>query len=84
MRHKFSDFLYNFFFVDLDKKQISHTKFLSVVGGLLMLVMFAYAVINGSSIGYDIWLVVGVALLGNRTLNKIAHHKYKDKPTDEK
>ena len=77
---QFTSFLYNFLFVDQAKNRMSHTKFLSIAGGLVMIAMFPYAVIHGSAIEYEMWLVFAVCFLGNRTINKIAEIKMKGKP----
>jgi len=62
--------------IDQKTGRPSHTKLLSVLAGMVMIAMFPYAVIYGSEAGYDLWLVFGAAILGNRTINNIAKQRY--------
>jgi hypothetical protein len=69
-------FLLQLFILDNQGKP-SHTKLFSVCGYLVLLFLFPYAVIMGSKIGYEFWLVALVTLIGNRSLNKFAELKNK-------
>jgi len=55
--------------IDQDKKQISHTKFWSNVGYLIMCVAFLHQVWD-STASTELYLVFGGIVVGNRTLNK--------------
>ena len=62
-------FIYNFLFMDDGK--ISHTKFWSNLGYGIMCWSFVHVVLEGSTaINYELWLLFGVVVIGNRTLKK--------------
>lgn len=71
------NFLYNFLFVDQKSKLISHTKFFSVIGYIILCVMFPYAVLMGSKVDYMFWGLFGAVVVGNRSLNKAIANKDK-------
>lgn len=62
-------------FIDQDTGKYSTNKLWTNIASIITLVMFPYAVIYGSKIGYEMWLVILVTFIGNRTLNKIASKK---------
>jgi len=64
-------FLYQFLFVDQKSGTLSHTKFWSQAGYLIMCWAFVYIVWTGETkIGYELWLVFGSVVVGNRTVAK--------------
>lgn len=65
----FFQFLYHFMFIDQSSGMVSQTKFFSIIGYALWCWLFPYAVINGSGASMDLWLVFGIVVIGNRTLN---------------
>ena len=70
-RGKIRTFFYwlgQFLFIDQIGGYLSHTKFWSNVGYLIWTGLFPYAVMVGSKASYDLWLVFGVVVIGNRTL----------------
>lgn len=62
--------LYNFFFLDA-KRNVSHTKFFSVLSSIIILTLFPYTVIMDKSANVELFLVIGAMFLANRTVNKI-------------
>lgn len=64
-------FLYNFLFVDQKEGHLSHTKFWSQVGYLIMCWSFVWVIYKGeSSVGYELWLIFGSVVIGNRAVSK--------------
>ena len=64
-------FLYNFLFIDQKTKEISHTKFGSIVGYAIMCWAFPYVILQGKTeVDYMIWLFFGAVVIGNRTAKK--------------
>jgi len=64
-------FLYNFFFIDQYTKELSHTKFWSNVGYIIMCWSFVYVILQGTTgIDYMLWLLFGAVVIGNRTAKK--------------
>lgn len=68
-------FLYHFFFIDQATGQQSNTKFFANVGYIIWCGLFPYAVIHGSQASFDLWLVFGAVVIGNRTLNVLLQNK---------
>lgn len=68
MLRKLFTFIYEFLFIDSRTDKMSHTKFLSVAAGIMMLVMFPYAVIHGDNAGAELWLIFGGLVFGSRHL----------------
>ena len=69
------EFLKQLFILDSHGRP-SHTKLFSVMSGVILLVLFPYAVIYGSMVGYDLWMVFIVALVGNRSINKLIDMRF--------
>lgn len=67
---RFSRGMYNFWLIDQAQGRMSHTKFWSNVGYLIMCATFPYAVVNGSKVDYMLWLLFGAVVIGNRTLSR--------------
>jgi hypothetical protein len=65
------NWIYNFLFVCQKTGEVSHTHFWSQIGHAVMVYTFVYAVMYGSEIDYELWLLFGVVIIGNRTLNKV-------------
>lgn len=65
---RFNNFLYQFLFLDQNKKQLSHTKFWSNIGYGALVYTFVYAVINGTTVDIMIWALFGIIVVGNRTV----------------
>jgi len=63
-------------FIDQDTGKYSTNKLWINIASAITLILFPYAVVYGSKIGYELWLVVMMAFLGNRTINKIAEKKF--------
>lgn len=57
-----------FLFIDQKGNYLSHTKFWSNIGYAIWTALFPYAVLVGSKASYDLWLVFGAVVIGNRTL----------------
>lgn len=68
-------FLYHFFFIDQATGHQSNTKFFANVGYIIWCYLFPYAVIYGSKAAFDLWLVFGAVVIGNRTLNVMLQNK---------
>ena len=68
-------FLYHFFFIDQATGHQSNTKFFANVGYIIWCVLFPHAVIYGSKATFDLWLVFGAVVIGNRTLNVMMQNK---------
>lgn len=68
-------FLYHFFFIDQATGQQSNTKFFANVGYIIWCYLFPHAVILGSKAQFDLWLVFGAVVIGNRTLNVMMQTK---------
>lgn len=68
-------FLYHFFFIDQNTGSQSNTKFFANVGYIIWCILFPYAVIRGSHAPFDLWLVFGGVVIGNRTLNVMLQNK---------
>lgn len=68
-------FLYHFFFIDQATGHQSNTKFFANVGYIIWCYLFPYAVIHGSQASFDLWLVFGAVVIGNRTLNVMMQNK---------
>ncbi len=69
-------FIADLFVIDQRTGKLSHTKFLSVVAGLVMIAMFPYIVITGKETEVELWLIFGALFLSNRTVNKWLDKKY--------
>lgn len=68
---KLFHFIKQFLFFDQKSGLISHTKFWSQVGYLIMCWAFVYIIITGETkIGYELWLIFGSVVVGNRTVAK--------------
>lgn len=67
----FKNFLFNFLFIDQDKKQVSTTKFWSHIGYAALTFTFVWAVINGTTVDVMIWALFGIVVVGNRTIIKL-------------
>jgi hypothetical protein len=63
-------FWYHFLFIDQERGRVSHTKFWSNMGYAVWIYLFPHAVFSGSQANYDLWLVFGAVVIGNRSLNK--------------
>lgn len=70
-----SKFLMQLFLLD-GQGLPSHTKLFSVLSGCVILILFPYAVIHGSLVGYELWLVFIAALMGNRSINKLIEMRF--------
>lgn len=68
MMKRIGSFLYQFLFVDQNKKQLSHTKFWSHIGFAAMTYTFVYAVMYGTTVDEMIWMLFGLTVIGNRTI----------------
>jgi hypothetical protein len=68
-------FLYHFFFIDQATGHQSNTKFFANVGYIIWCCLFPHAVIYGSKATFDLWLVFGAVVIGNRTLNVMMQNK---------
>jgi len=68
-------FLYHFFFIDQATGHQSNTKFFANVGYIALCYLFPYAVIYGSKASFDLWLVFGAVVVGNRTMNVMLQNK---------
>lgn len=68
-------FLYHFFFIDQATGHQSNTKFFANVGYIIWCYLFPYAVVHGSQATFDLWLVFGAVVIGNRTLNVMMQNK---------
>jgi len=71
------NFIKQFMVIDQKTNEISHTKFWSNVGYGIMCFTFVYAVIYGSQIEYELWLLFGVVVIGNRTIKRVMLDKEK-------
>lgn len=67
-------------YIDQTTGKPSSTKLWTNVASIIALAMFPYAVIYGSAIGYELWLVILVSFLGNKTVNKIAAKRFDREP----
>lgn len=61
--------------MDQEHGRLSHTKFFSIIGYGIACWAFPYAVVYGSKASYDLWLVFGAVVIGNRSLNKYMENK---------
>lgn len=59
--------LYEFFFGNSDTPD--HVHFFSVLGYIVMIESFIYAVHEKSGADYMLWLVFGAVVIGNKSLN---------------
>lgn len=65
-------FLFNFFFIDQRNGHMSHTKFWSNIGYIILCWAFVWAVYQGKTdVDYMIWLFFGAVVIGNRTAKKV-------------
>lgn len=69
------DFLYQFIFVDQAKGHISHTKTFSVFGYALMCWGFFFSVLENQPADFNLWIVFGAVVVGNRSLNNYLSKK---------
>lgn len=64
-------FIKQFLFIDQKSGMLSHTKFWSQVGYLIMCWSFVYIIWKGQTgVGYELWLIFGSVVVGNRTVAK--------------
>lgn len=68
-------FIHHFLFIDQLTGQVSNTKFFANIGYIIWCALFPYAVIHGSQASFDLWLVFGAVVIGNRTLNVMLQNK---------
>lgn len=60
----------------LDNNKIpSHTKFFSVMGYVMTLILFPYVTIKGIQVNIELWSLVLLTLIGNRSLNKLIEQR---------
>lgn len=64
-----------FWYLNPTTGKLSHTKFWSNIGHLVMTIAFIYEVTQGRA-STDLWLVYGALVMGNATANKIINAKY--------
>ncbi len=76
MIKRLASFLYNLFVIDQTTGKISHTKFLAVTAGVVMIGLFPYVVITGRETSAELWLVMGALFLGNRSIKSFIDKKY--------
>ena len=74
-------FLYNFLFIESATGKVSHSKFFSVVGYVVLIWAFIYALMYGSLISYEFWTLFAVVVIGNKTLKK--HLELKSRKKDD-
>jgi hypothetical protein len=66
------NFIYRFLFIDQKTSELSHTKFWSNIGYGIMCWSFVYVVwVGKTEINYELWLLFGVVVIGNRTLKTV-------------
>ncbi len=64
-------FIYNFLFIDQKTQEISHTKFFSIIGYIIMCWSFIFVVYQGTTnIDYMLWALFGGIVIGNRTIKE--------------
>lgn len=68
-------FLYEFLFVNQTTGKLSHTKFLSIASGLVMLGLFVYVNINKIEVNVELWLVYASTMLGSHHLTRFLEYK---------
>lgn len=70
MIRKTFTFFKNFFFIDQKEGHMSHTKFFSVCGYIIMCWAFVHTTLQGQTdVDYMFWLIFGSIVIGNRSLN---------------
>jgi hypothetical protein len=70
------NFLRQLICIDQTTGKLSHTKFLSVIAGLVMIGLFPYVIINNIETSVELWLVFGTLFLSNRQISKLIERKY--------
>ena len=70
--------LYKFLFIESATGKVSHSKFFSVVGYVIMCWAFVYGMVYDAKLAYEYWVLFGVVVIGNKTLKKAIELKNKE------